>query len=340
MPEAPKQNILEHGEDTRRVHSPRLSPAEIIATVLTFVWLFGLGAFILFAGDGFTISDMSAAQFVMVLVAVFLPVAVIWVGALAVRSARVVRDETARLQAAIDALRQSYVAQQTNAAIANDPSVKDKLDQIVNAQRMTETAIATFATSRPPIKPRKTLAPPKAESTPVEDQTALALGTRAEDIAPPLTTEDFIRAVNFPENADDTYGFAALRRALKDRQASKLIQSAQDILTLLSQDGIYMDDLRPDRARPEVWRQFAQGERGRAVAALGGIRDRSCLALSAGRMRQDPIFRDAVHHFLRQFDQTFTLFEAEASDQEIAELADTRTARAFMMLGRVSGTFD
>jgi hypothetical protein len=101
-----------------------------------------------------------------------------------------------------------------------------------------------------------------------------------------------------------------------------------------------MDDLKPDRARPELWRRFAQGERGREIAALGGIRDRSSLALSAGRMRQDTVFRDAAHHFLRQFDKTFAEFEQNATDQEVAELAETRTARAFMLLGRVTGTFD
>ncbi len=34
-----------------------------------------------------------------------------------------------------------------------------------------------------------------------------------------------------------------------------------------------MDDLRPDRAKPEVWRKFAKGERGRTIAGLGGVRD-------------------------------------------------------------------
>ncbi len=173
-----------------------------------------------------------------------------------------------------------------------------------------------------------------------DDQPALALGTQAEDISPPLAAEDFIRALNFPETAEDKDGFAALRRALKDRNAAQLIQAAQDVLTLLSQDGIYMDDLRPDRARPEIWREFGQGARGRAIAALGGIRDRSSLALTSGRMKQDPIFRDAAHHFLRRFDKTFASFEKTASDGEISALAETRTARAFMLLGRVAGTFD
>ena len=85
---------------------------------------------------------------------------------------------------------------------------------------------------------------------------------------------------------------------------------------------------------------FAEGKRGREIASLGGVRDRSSLALAAGRMKQDPIFRDAVHHFLRRFDQSFVDFEKTANDADIAALGDTRTARAFMLLGRVAGIFD
>jgi hypothetical protein len=33
-------------------------------------------------------------------------------------------------------------------------------------------------------------------------------------------------------------------------------------------------------------------------------------------------------------------FEETASDEEIGALSETRTARAFMLLGRVTGTFD
>jgi len=135
-------------------------------------------------------------------------------------------------------------------------------------------------------------------------------------------------------------GFAALRRALKDRTTKQLIQASQDVLTLISQDGIYMDDLRPDRSRPEVWRQFAHGARGKTVASLGGIRDRSSLALTSGRMREDAIFRDTAHHFLRKYDQMLVTFEADASDEDLAALAETRTSRAFMLLGRVTGAFD
>ena len=79
---------------------------------------------------------------------------------------------------------------------------------------------------------------------------------------------------------------------------------------------------------------------GRAVAALGGIRDRDALALTAARMREDTIFRDAAHHFLRLFDRALVGLEDGASDDELADLSQTRTARAFMLLGRVAGSFD
>jgi hypothetical protein len=177
-------------------------------------------------------------------------------------------------------------------------------------------------------------------SEPAAEQAALALGTPPEDLRPPISVSDFIRALNFPESPEDKEGFRALRLALEDRAVAKLIRASQDVLTLLSQDGIYMDDLTPDLSRPDLWRRFAAGERGRSIAGLGGIRDRSALSLTAGRMKTDPVFRDAAHHFLRTFDKTFAAFEPNASDAELADLGDTRTARAFMLLGRVSGTFD
>lgn len=131
-----------------------------------------------------------------------------------------------------------------------------------------------------------------------------------------------------------------MRAALANRDIAKLIRAAQSLLKLLAQDGIYMDDLKHDPAAPNAWRLFAKGERGRAVAALGGVRDRSALALCVGRLRNDPVFRDAAHHFLRAFDRCLTEFEPNAEDSDLAALASTRTARAFMLLGRVLGTFD
>ncbi len=311
---------------------------EIAAIALTVIWLGGALIVYLVSpeGDG-TGSD--GLRFAITMLTVFMPVAMIWVAATAARSNRVMREESRRLQAAIDGIRQAYVAQAQRGAMGPEPSVSRKLDEIAAAAKKTETALATFSTRREPARAPAPAAPPPPAAPPA-DQGSLALGTPAEDLAPPLAIQDFIHALNFPETAEDEAGFNALRRALKDRKAAQLIQASQDVLTLLSQDGIYMDDLRPDMARPEVWRRFAQGARGREIAALGGVRDRSSLALTAGRMKQDPIFRDAAHHFLRLFDRMFAEFESNATDADISALGDTRTTRAFMLLGRVAGIFD
>jgi hypothetical protein len=309
---------------------------ELVAIALSVMWLLIAVVFFVVIPDE-SRPDFDGLRFLMTMLAIFLPVGMIWVAATAARSNRVMREESARLQAAIDGIRQSYVALQQRAALGPDVTVARKLDEIAEAAKKTETALATFSTRRDRTRLPAPLPAAGADDT---DQGLLALGTPVEVLAPPLPVDDFVRALNFPETAEDEAGFAALRRALRDRKTAQIVQASQDVLTLLSQDGIYMDDLRPDMARPEVWRQFAQGARGRAIAPLGGVRDRSSLALSAGRMKQDPIFRDAAHHFLRLFDRMFAEFEKTASDADISALSDTRTARAFMLLGRVAGTFD
>ncbi|WP_171122647.1 MULTISPECIES: hypothetical protein [unclassified Ruegeria] len=300
---------------------------EIVAIALSVIWLIVSVVFLVLPGK------VEGGSFVVTLLAVFMPVAMIWVAATSMRASRVMREESARLQTAIDAIRQAYVVQQQRAASGYEPAVTKKLDEIAQTAKKTESALATFSTQR--TEPARSTI-----NSGTGDQTSLELGTQADEIAPRLSTDVFIRALNFPETQEDTEGFDALRLALKDRKTAQLVQASQDVLTLLSQEGIYMDDLRPDMARPEVWRQFAQGARGRAVAALGGIRDRSSLALTAARMKQDPIFRDAAHHFLRRFDHMIVEFEPDASDADLTALGDTRTARAFMLLGRVAGTFD
>lgn len=337
MPDPKQQTPIDLGIYNSPKKPPRISASDVLAVSLSGIWILSVGAAFLFAGRAET-PRLDTLQFVMTLMAIFLPVAMIWVAAMAMKSGRIMREESARLQTAIDAMRQTYVQSQQG-PVAVKPDVERKLEEIAAAQRKAETAIATFTSIRPDSQVLSSSTTALPQTILPQEQGNLALGTPAEELAAPVNIPDFIRALNFPENAEDRDGFRALRRALQDRQTAQLVQASQDVLTMLSQDGIYMDDLRPDRARPEIWRKFAKGERGRAIAGLGGVRDRSCLALAAGRMRQDQIFRDSVHHFLRLFDKTFAGFETTASDQDIAQLSDTRTARAFMLLGRVTGTF-
>jgi hypothetical protein len=318
----------------------KLSLSEMVAFVLALIWIVAIVAQLFVSPQAVLTGPLSL---LMLLLVVFLPLALLWGIVSTARTIRALRDEAARLQVAVDAMRHAYVIGQQTGTAAK-PSVEKKLEEIAAAQRKTETALAMFTSRRD-----TTLTVPSADrkaalSLPVktitDEQPGLALGTPAEELRAPLSVGDFVRALHFPESPEDKAGFRALRLALEDRKTSRLIRAAQDVLTLLSQEGIYMDDLKPERCRPEVWRRFASGERGREIAGLGGIRDRSSLALSGARMREDPVFRDAAHHFLRSFDKTFAEFEKNATDAELADLAETRTARAFMLLGRVTGTFD
>lgn len=313
---------------------------EVAGVGLSMAWVLLILIYVLLTPPG---SETRTLGLVMTLLMVFLPIALIWAVVITLRSIRELRAEAKRLQATVDAMRSSYVQAQSQAG-GLKPSVEQRLDEIAASTKEAQSVLATFSSRRdtalsvPSADRKAVLVTPRPE--PAAEEPTLALGTPAEDFRPPLSVVDFIRALQFPETPEDREGFRALRLALEDRTSSKLIRAAQDVLTLLSQDGIYVDDLQPDLCHPELWRRFSAGERGRSIAALGGIRDRASLALTAGRMKADPVFRDAAHHFLRAFDKTFAAFEPNATDAELADLADTRTARAFMLFGRVTGTFD
>ncbi|MFN3993334.1 MAG: hypothetical protein ACK4IU_10570 [Tabrizicola flagellatus] len=325
-----------------QMNDPPSRGMEIAGVALSLVWVLLILVYVLVTPPG---SETRTLGLIMTLLMVFLPIALIWAVVITLRSIRELRAEAKRLQATVDAMRSSYVqAQGQGQPSGLTPAVERKIDEIAASTKQAETVLATFSSRRdtalsvPSADRKAALVQPRPE--PAAEEPTLALGTPPEEFRPPLSVASFIRALQFPETPEDKEGFRALRLALEDRTSAKLIRAAQDVLTLLSQDGIYMDDLQPDMCHPELWRRFAAGERGRSIAALGGIRDRASLALTAARMKSDPVFRDAAHHFLRAFDKAFAAFEPNATDAELVELADTRTARAFMLFGRVTGTFD
>jgi hypothetical protein len=271
---------------------------------------------------------------VMVTVTILMPIALIWIAARAARAARDTADDVRRLNFALSSLRQSMLADRQARAIgAAPPPPKGEGPAPLPAGGQVRVQ------PRPP-GPAAPLLHATDAPTVSEDQPSLALGGEADDDNTALSPADFIRALHFPNDVGDEAGFAALRLALRDRRTRQLIQASQDVLTLLSQDGIYMDDLASDRSRPELWRRFARGERGGAISGLGAAQDRDSVGIAMGRLREDAVFRDAVHHFLRLFDRHLSAFEPLATDEDLVHLAETRTARAFTLLGRVAGIFD
>lgn len=316
--------------------SSGLAPVEIAALVFTLVWLGLVGWFFLtLTEDQARFTRGNPLTLMATTLGVFMPVALIWVATAAARTAQTLREERVALHHALDLMRRSQADSHTRIAEAMRQDIDARLEKVSHAQAVLGAELAALRT---PAEPAPILRTPDRPAPAAALQPALALETEPE--AEALPPDDFIRALDFPENERDTEGFRVLRQALEHHDTARLVTAAQDVLTLLAQDGIYMDDLTVHHADPVLWRAFADGTQGADVAALGGIRDRSSLALTAGRMKEDPVFRDAVHHFLRTFDQVFATFVTTAGDGEILRFADTRSARAFMVCARVAGTFD
>ena len=317
----------------RAAQAQALTRGELIAFGLCVLWMLGVGAFFLtLPAEQMSLGQGGTLRWVLMVVATLMPAGLVWVAVFAARTARIVSAEAFRVQVAIDDLRQMQMAQ--GAAQA----------QSRRAESIQPAAAPVVEAVQPPVSPprreQSRLIVPRAAPQATPEQPALALGVPPEDDAAPLARADLVRALNFPDDENDTEGFAALRRALRDRNARRLVQASQDVLTLLSQDAIYADDLAPSPVPADLWRRFAQGERGQGIARLGAVSDERALSRTSVRMREDTIFRDTVHHFLRRFDEMLVTFEDQATDGDLTELGDTRTARAFMLLARTTGTFD
>jgi hypothetical protein len=309
-----------------------------IGYALTALWIIAIILFFWLLPATPADGGMSLAEKLLLAFAIVFPVALIWAAVVVAQTIRAMRQETAALRSALDKIGRSVTGGAAGTAISNDPALKSQLAEIAALTRQTDHRISTLAkqTERRPEKPS---GPRRAASDPTA-QPALPLSGPDMAERMPISIAEFIRALDFPKNPDDREGFRILRRAMEERRLSKLLSVAQDLLSVMSQDGIYMDDLHPDLPMARVWRRFANGERGLTISALGGIRDRAALTLVKSRMKSDAEFRDKVHNFLREFDTVLRNFEQTANDIELNAMATTRTARAFMLLGRVAGTFD
>ncbi|ARE39579.1 hypothetical protein RGUI_1438 [Rhodovulum sp. P5] len=136
-----------------------IDPADTIALFLSVLWLAIAGAVLFLLDLGGDESGLGRVRFLVALLAVIMPIALIWLAASAVKATRILREEATRLRATIDSMRQGYLQQQ-QAGEGVHPAVEKRLDEIARAQRQTETVIATFTSRRDhtagqPASPRR-----------------------------------------------------------------------------------------------------------------------------------------------------------------------------------------
>lgn len=214
-----------------------------------------------------------------------------------------------------------------------------RLEAVEKALGEVAAVLATQGDGGSP-RPERRTAPPQPQA--VAGQPALPFDEASNPTAAPrIPWGDIARALEFPRNADDTAGFDAVRSAIRDPEVARLLQAAEDVLTMLAADGLHMEDLVPDHASLAAWRAYGEGARGQKATAIGGIRDEAVLAPVRARVRGDAIFRDACLVFIRRWNSLVGRVLGEmGEDPLLRDMADTRSGRAFMLVARAMGAFD
>ncbi|WP_312528564.1 hypothetical protein [Paracoccus sp. (in: a-proteobacteria)] len=181
--------------------------------------------------------------------------------------------------------------------------------------------------------------PPRAATAKPEAASAAASGAADSLDPPPLALDEYelISAINFPNGPEDEDAIAALRKALADPELARLIRAAQDVVTLLSKRGVFMEELYTREPDPEGWRRFTAGARGAAVAGLALDVDAQFLDTASEMIRFDEVFRDVAQHFLRRFDKLLCRAAPELDDRLLLAMTYTRSGRAFTLLAQATG---
>lgn len=262
--------------------------------------------------------------------------------------------EAARLQAEAPAagLSPEAVQRAVQAAVAGlkPPDLGRPLDRLIIGQSRIEAALQRLA-PQPGFAEAPAPAPvPAPPAAPVREATRLTAPlpepeperepdpeSQPADAAPARPTwPELVRALDFPRDADDDEGFRALKVVLRHPALAQMLQAAEDVLNLLSQEGIYVDELPMDPVDAGAWRRFVAGGRGPEAAAICGIRDAGALDTARRLSADDSIFRDSSLFFQRRFDAVLAEYAATATDAQLIELAGTRSSRAFVLLARLN----
>ncbi len=324
----------------------RLTESRTLPLALSGLWVLVSLAYAV----GYLMTDdrptLGFGQIVMAILALALPLLLIWGSHLLIGTVAAERRKADRLEEGMEILYAEL--QEVKAALAGLPEAAPVIAAPPPREPVEVAGLARLVEQIDALNAM--LAEVQAPSAPDPGQQARASGKRkaSEDAQPllpmeapgdgdALTRSELIAALNFPQDAKDRAGFAILKKARATREVAQVLQAAEDILTLLSLRGVYMDDLAYGSVPVKEWRSFARGERGAKVSGMASILDERAVGIARETVRTDPVFRDTSLHFQRRFDATLVAFCERASDAELAALANTRTARAFVLLSAVSG---
>ncbi len=347
-------------ETRRRAAPPRADAAIVtrprrLALVASLVWaVIVLGYAAGFVGSAPEGRGMVALDLLFFAAVLALPVGLVWLVAFLADELALLRGAVGELTASLPGLAAELAT--TRAVVASEGPVSagdigravrealaeglraeesERLGRLIEGQEEIRHGLRALIERRGAAPPAPLIPAPAPKRGPEQEPAP----PPAEVAEPGVPWDVLVRALDFPRDAEDRAGFRALREANRHSSIGQTLRAAEDLLTLLSGVGVYMDDLEPTPVEPDAWRRYIAGERGSEVAGAGGITDADVLGRTRALLEGDPIFRDTAQHFLRRFDAILAEFVRDADDDALRALIDTRSARAFMLLGRLRGRF-
>ncbi|MCY4099916.1 MAG: hypothetical protein OXF46_03255 [Rhodobacteraceae bacterium] len=153
-----------------------------------------------------------------------------------------------------------------------------------------------------------------------------------------LDTKTLIRAFNMPNDENDSEGYDAIEAAIKIGPLGNLLRNSHELLIILADYDLIMDDLEIDMGLITTWRRFAADSAVGMVSSLGGTGTFVEIDKVSSILAENSNFESLANTFNKQMEEFISKVIPQLSDDEIRELAQTRTFLAFLLLGQVFNT--
>ena len=154
-----------------------------------------------------------------------------------------------------------------------------------------------------------------------------------------LSWDILLKALNFPNDKNDSSGFMALSIARRNDTVLRLLQVSEDFLNLLAQDGIYLDDLKIEQPQVQAWLNFVKIDKQQYNHRLDCLGIDEHIVKLKMRAKSDAVFRDTSLMLIRRFDKLLRYKLNAADNHHVLKIAETRTGKAFLIVGKISNIF-
>ncbi len=151
-----------------------------------------------------------------------------------------------------------------------------------------------------------------------------------------LDASTLIRAFNLPNDENDAEGYDAIDAAVRIESIATLLENSHQLLYTLADYDLIMDDLEIDLGLISTWRKYATDSTEGTVSSLGGTGTYLEIDKVSSIVNENSDFEERASTFNSHMDKFISQAIPQLKDEEIRKLAQTRTFRAFLLLGQVS----